>query len=795
MTDWSNLRARVAGKWQFPLFVLSLFLLVGSLWRVTPGHRPRSIEETDRVLDQLISAGLHDQAIGLAENMITEEPESRTKNDLAHVHRQLARAYFEQALRNGPRSANRGARIANHYDQAASGGLPLTADDYRRLGWANEWQKEYGSAVEFFGKALAGGVDQASDLRRHSIDLRRRYLGASVDELGESLDAFLASVEPHRHDLKFWAIEQKLELLEVAGRLEFASTMLVRYEADFESTDFRNNFAYLKAWTLYRTGHYDEAERFLRTIRNRLSPSDEVHAMTGWLLGRVVLGDGGPQRPLEAMSFFTDVIVSHSESPYALASRVGQAEAFYYMDRPDDAVSTFEIAFDDMPRLRANPLVDLGVLLTSLSVMAGDQRRAGHLAESLAYARLAKVLAEENPGAEGLLVLEQFVQTLEARAEGLSRTESGASPSMLDDDWTMSPSGAARLLYEEAAEVALDLARRSALKEERAAAWTWRAAEFLARAGQRQRAVDLYGSFSSERPAHALVPRALLRTGQLLQAMGRLPEAIESYQRCYRRFPRTLEGARTLVPLAECYLALGPGNESLAETTLRIVTDTSEVFTPQAPEFADAMFLLGDVLTRVNEFERAIAVMEEALERFGNDSRVGRTRFLLADAYRRSALALKLESLDASFAGEIQQMQTEAAWRFRHARDLYRWMIDEYESRGPESLGRLERVYYRHAALYEADCYFETQEYRPALKRYEEAVAIFKDSPTGLAAYVQIINCHVFLGRPHEARAALARAEILVDSMSDAAFEESVSPERREDWKRYLEWLNESELF
>ena len=146
--------------------------------------------------------------------------------------------------------------------------------------------------------------DQASDLRRHWIDVRRQYLGASLDDLDESLDSFLASVEPHRHDLKLWAIEQKLELLDAAGRLEVASTTLVRYEAEFESTDFRNNFAYLKAWTLYRSGHYDDAERLLRAIRNRLSSSDEVHAMTGWLLGRVVLADGGPQRPLEAMSFF-----------------------------------------------------------------------------------------------------------------------------------------------------------------------------------------------------------------------------------------------------------------------------------------------------------------------------------------------------------------------------------------------------------------------------------------------------------------------------------------------------------
>ena len=68
MTAWSNLKERVAGKWQFPLFVLSLFLLVGSLWRVTPGQRPRSIEEADEVLGQLISAGFHDKAIGLVDS-------------------------------------------------------------------------------------------------------------------------------------------------------------------------------------------------------------------------------------------------------------------------------------------------------------------------------------------------------------------------------------------------------------------------------------------------------------------------------------------------------------------------------------------------------------------------------------------------------------------------------------------------------------------------------------------------------------------------------------------------------
>ena len=122
-------------------------------------------------------------------------------------------------------------------------------------------------------------------------------------------------------------------------------------------------------------------------------------------------------------------------------------------------------------------------------------------------------------------------------------------------------------------------------------------------------------------------------------------------------------------------------------------------------------------------------------------------------------------------------------------------MIREYAVLGRDQLDRLESVYLRHALLYEADCYFETADYDRALKLYEETAGMFKGSPTGLTAYVQIINCHVFLGQPHEARAALARARNLVDALPEAAFAVAVSPETRDDWRRYFEWLDESELF
>jgi TolA-binding protein len=292
-----------------------------------------------------------------------------------------------------------------------------------------------------------------------------------------------------------------------------------------------------------------------------------------------------------------------------------------------------------------------------------------------------------------------------------------------------------------------------------------------------------------------MVARALLRIGQLRQAMGRLTAAVEVYRECYRRYPRTLDGSRALIPLAYCYLAMGPDNDDLAEKTLRVVLEDSDVFTPQAPEFADALFMLGDVLNRRGELEHAIATLEEALERYPEDPRVNRARSLLADSYRQSGLALKNEVVEATSAAEIERMRAESVERFGKARELYRMLIAAYELRDPSELNRLETMYLRHAYLYEADCYFEVSDYRRALKLYEEAAGNYKDVPTGLAAYVQMINCRIFLGEPEEARAALARALILVDAIAQGSFDKSVSPETREDWKRYFEWLGKSDLF
>ena len=791
MAQWTTIKERAGDKWQLPLFVVSLGLLGLSLFRLAPPPEAWPLPDAVAHLSRLVASGAYDDALQLGNRLRARD--HITDEQLAPIDLELARVYYAVALRERVFTYEAGESVTTLYEHAASLGQSLTAQDQFQRGCAFEWQSQYETAVAFHEEAIERGVEGALDVRKRVIELAMQHLDRPPAYLDRLIDALLAQLGEDRRDLRLWAIERKLYTLDVLGRLDEAPTLLTRNRERFQSEAFRDHFAYLEAWLLYKTSHYDESENYLRTIRNRLSAHDEVHAMTGWLLGRVILEDGGPQRPLEALSFFEDTIAAHARGPYTVASRIGAAEAYAMLERHDDAIAAYRVAIEEMPSQMDRRLVTFDVLRLSLSVLAETLRVSGDLEHAVAYARLVTTIIDTDDVEQATLLLSQLARLETELARHLDFSDEPDPEE--SGELVEARLDAARAAYAEAGSTYLTIAQLNALNERVGADASWRAAELYAQAGERRRAARLFAAFAHERPQHPLVPRALLRVGQLSHLSGELDQAVDAFRECYRRFPRSLDGARALVPLARCYMAAGSSNDEFAEKTLRIVLEESEVFTPLAPEFADALFLLGEVLRRRGDFEGAIATLEEALVRYPNDGRVSRTRFLLADSYRQSGLALKSEIAEAKSAGEMEQMRTESNVRFGTARRFFREMINEFELRGLADLDSLERVYLRLAYLYEADCFFETQEYRQALKLYEEAAGMFKGTPSALAAYVQIVNSHVFLGEPQEARAALARALVLVDEISDRAFSESISPERRSDWKRYFEWLNESQLF
>src|SRR6185503_9716102 len=89
---------------------------------------------------------------------------------------------------------------------------------------------------------------------------------------------------------------------------------------------------------------------------------------------------------------------------------------------------------------------------------------------------------------------------------------------------------------------------------------------------------------------------------------------------------------------------------------------------PQSQTYRDGLFNLGDLLFEDSRFADAIGRMEEFLALYRDDPERTSVRFLLADAYRRSALTLRARPPAEAPAEAVRQ---ESAVRLRRAAQLF----------------------------------------------------------------------------------------------------------------------------
>jgi tetratricopeptide (TPR) repeat protein len=798
------LRERMTGKWQIPALVLSLALLLIAVLQIEPAEARRPFEEVVAEIDGLHRDGFYRLTIDLSQSLLERESHRRPE-ELRPVHLHLARALFEQARREGRTTAGAAEEVIRAYEAARRAGVTLAGTDFEALAVVHEWLGEYPAALDYYADAIRAVDPPALELRQRAIHIRLHFVETVADEMHALLDAFIADAGANaRVDLLEWAVERKVKLLLDAEAYAPAEALVESLRPIFEPTERRNSFEYLLCVIAFRAGQHDQAEAKLRALRNRLIVHDETSARAGWLLGHVVLQDATAQRPEEAISFFRDVVDSQASPLYSAASRLGLAEALAQLHRYEESLKEYRetiAAMDeidvpgetDTDRPEMVPVLSREMVRSSITVVGTQLQQQDQTALALPFIELATSLADPHDVELLSSYLEQLGETQAALARSLvTELQEGRSAAAAESGGAQKE---ARRLLRAASETYLRLSRLNTLNETRSATAAWRAADLLDEAGDQPRTIELLRQFVRERPDDALTPRAWVRLGQSLQAQGLYSEAIEAYRECNRRFRRTLDANQSRVPLAECFMALGPDSADEAEKALRLILDDWQLFTPEAPEFRDALFMLGDLLNRQGRFEEAITTLEEAIERYPNDSRVARGLFLLADSYRLSGLALKEDRQEARFIGEREQLRREQDHRLTRAADLFADLIARYETQGETELGPLDALYLRHARLYRGDCLVELQRYGEALTTFERAAWIYKDTLSSLAAYVQIINCHVFLGQSDEAEAALRRAQYLVKTMPDQAFKTSAVPETRDEWKRYFDWIESADLF
>lgn len=791
-----GIAAELKSRWQIPLLVLSLALLGLGIWRLRPQAKPPSFESLRDQARLLVKAEAYEEASKHVETMLGDpqwSPEQKRQ-----LHRLMADAIFQYESRNAVHGPGNCRRILKHLDAALAPGETTDAITHYRRALTREWLNQPAEAVAEYRQALTLGIDKPWDIRQRVIQLRRMVGDLQGTEFQQELEAFLATSDAPVA-LQFWAAERQLELLNEQSKHAEAEQFLADHAALFAHSTWRQPYDYLRALVWHHLGRDEDAERLLRELRDQLVPGDPLYARTGWLLGRILQQQGAPEY---ALAFFNEVIDKTVPSPSRTACFLGRAETLAELQRHDEALPTYEqtikLAADDPPA----SLIDLKQVRESATGWYQTLVAAGDAADARAYLKIGARLAPP---------IDQQLQTNYSKRLAdlgvvLGREKARAAEQATGKQREVLADEAQRYLADAGQEY-LRLARLSVLDEAASAAALWDSADAFDLAGERPRLIGVLETFVREHAGHPRVPEAILQLGRVHQLAGQIDQAVAWYQRNLIEFPRTPAALASLIPLADCFQEQGKAD--LAEQTLmRIVMpapgETLAVITPEAEEYRDALFRLGDLYIRSEQYEKAITRYEEALERYADDPRADQATFQLADAYRKSAARILQDLADGRNVTQKDNLRLMYLNRLQRAGELFQRVIARYEHRPADRLSDIDRLYAKLSHLYAADAVYDLSQvadppsmepYARALEMYEKAAWSFQHDPIAMSAYVQVINCYLRMGKVSQAWMALQRARWALRNIPTEQFQ-LTSPEMDYAyWDSFLTWLEGKPTF
>ncbi len=777
----TTIRARIAGRWQIPVFVAGSLVFAASVFRISSGQQTLSFDQQLQRIEVLRVNGALTRMNAYILHLLrdTERPTA----EQAELFRLLVKAVHAAESQYTIHRRENIQTIISSFDQAVALGARPTGEDYAALADAYFWGGRSRDGEDALRQALRVGVVHPDHFRRRLVDLDSPAGAPISPGAMADLELILADANALPSNY-YWATERRVRWLLESDRVAEAAAMVEEARSRLDGTPEKPAVDYLQAYSLRATGRADESETLLRSLRDSLNLRDELWGRCGWLLGRLELED---DRPESAMAFFRDVLAAFPSGPIADACELGRAEAMVMLERPARALEVFRRLRDQLPEGRYHEYMDRDVVRMTLTTIGRE-------------------LLEGSRRELGVKFLESalsFAQPEDTRLRGqyLAQIAAGLRLSAVMTD-TRTPEGLlkAQQLFRRAGEVNLARSELAAAEPIAAASAMEQAADDFDRAGLVHQVISNLSRFN-ERYTIEQIPlvrgRILHRLARAYQAVGDYTNAVESYDRVIEEFPRQPEALDSMVPRAECLIRLG-GEEAVrgARQLVEIVDDRgpAPLFTPSAQEYRDALMLLAEyhVLPDAVELERTanqpeesltrlntgVTRLEDALALYPDDSRVPRLRFLLAEAYRQSAtLVPQLRSEEES------TLRRESDRRLRLAMENYERVKDMFARRDASDLTDLERTYLRASYLYVGDCLFDMGEIERAADSYRETAWRYENEPAAVAAMMQVVNCYQRLGRMDEARSALARMQWLLKTIPDEAFSAASGMSPRSYWQ------------
>ncbi|MCC6239987.1 MAG: tetratricopeptide repeat protein [Phycisphaerales bacterium] len=776
----SHSRSRLSQLWQLPLLLISLGLFGYAAYLFIDPRPGLTLQQKLEFADALIEQERPEAALEFLNKLLSDE-KLEPQNE-AQVHLLLASGLAKAQHQRRISIPVNHQRIIEQLRLALQMGISPNAAIHKQLAESYEALSQPEEALANYRRAMTLDPDLGLPIRKKIITLQ---LGQ--DELGAAEASLQQYVQqPQISDSeKAWALGEQAMLLIDRGAIAPARTLLDQALALELDPVAQGEINYRIGYAAWKLNQPQEAERYLRVARDQLKVRHPLDADACWLLGRIHQ-DRGDARG--AISFYQTVLASHIDSPLALLARVGRGTTRILDGQDEAGLADLQDSMRELmskaSRAKYKPQA-VAEMKKSAAVLTHHENYSGAL-EVLGW---EQELLDGQPPAEFFarlaLVYERKADQMESSLADLKQAERLKRQQQVRD--LRIKNGDALVAYSRLLTVDNDGAYGDAL---------WKGIDLYDRAGDIQRVVSALELFVAERPDDRLAPDALLRLGKACQAAGMIDKAIDAYQRNLFRYPKSIAAAKSAVPLAQAYIARGPIAYAKAESVLRSVIENNPLVTPEAEEFKQALFELGQLYYRTSRYEEAIARLEEWTQRYPQDERLGQMLFLMADSYRKSAelLTVQLASTNPGDA-VIDASEATAARRQRlsKARGLYDQVVDCFRSQPPTR--ELDKVYMRLSHFYRADCQYDLGDYEDAIKLYDVAAFRYQDDPSALAAYVQIVNANCALGRMAEAKTANERAKWLLRRMPKEAFEDGSFSMPRQYWQQWLKWTNDSGLW
>lgn len=795
-----------SGRWQIPLLAASLIILGTGVFRIIAAYNPTSFEEELSRVHRLHESG----ALLLANEYLLDllKDAERPSEQRGELHRLLAVTVYrsEQVLQQHARRNTKS--ILNNYEQARQLGAELTSEDWSGLGDAHTWVDDALQAAACYREALRHCPERPDRLRRKLLELESLPASelsaeslADIEAIlnGESNRAGCVDGEgslPASPANYLWALEYKVEWLLERGLLDDARALVETAKGRLSGTGEIVALSYLDALCQYREGRAADAEGTLRGLLADWNAHDVLWAKSNLLLGRLQQEDARPQM---AMSFYEEVTRSFESGELHDACVLGRAECLAAIEDFEGSVEAFAVLKEGLLGRGRHRYLDRDAVRTTVTTVGESVLQQGRLELGVRYLELATELVDPSAIemrawyqariADSLARMARLAAGKTAAGGRMDRdarfSRNGTTPEADDDEAGQSPE--AKRLHTRAAETYLALADLQTLDEEASARSLELAAASFDAAGLIDRQIAVWSRFVREHLGHNRRVTALYRLGCAYQAQQRYAEAAAAYEEAVSSYPHLPDALRSMVPMAECLIALG-GEQARrgTEVLVNIVDDRgpSALFAPQAREYRDALVRLAEYYIRAEEeqepghMEKAIVRLEEAIAHYPEDAETPQWHYLLGEAYRESGRLLAGEAESLSITSARIEARREAESRIERGLSAYDSVISALAPHDSAELTDMEQTFLRMSYLYRGDCLFDLGRYAEAIEAYRETAWRYENLPAAVSASMQIVHCHLRLGESVEAQSALARLKWLLRKMPDSVFdgERGMSP-------------------